>query len=66
MMLANGTHKSGNRRGKPRFDRRLGMRINFDADQFTSIKLFAIKNKCSFSESVRLLCEWGLLQAKES
>lgn len=39
--------------------------IHFDEDQFAEIKAFAFKQKCSFSSAVRMLCEWGLIDANE-
>lgn len=34
--------------------------LDFEADTFAAIRERALKEKTSFSEQVRLLCEWGL------
>lgn len=34
--------------------------VIFDEDQFAEIRQRAVKERTSFTEQVRLLCEWGL------
>ena len=34
--------------------------VIFDEDQFAEIRQRAVQEKTSFSEQVRVLCEWGL------
>jgi hypothetical protein len=39
------------------------VRVTFEDDQFEAIRQLALADKVSFSEQVRLLCEWGIESA---
>jgi hypothetical protein len=40
--------------------RKVGIQVYFDPDQFEEIRAAAIAGRRTFSEQVRLLCEWGM------
>ena len=51
------THKG---KGRPQLKGRRRTMIAFNDDQFEEIRQRAVKEKTSFAEQVRLLCEWGI------
>lgn len=49
----------------PRFPDHLQTVCRFEDDLFEEIRQRAIRENTSFNEQVRILCEWGLEEAKK-